>query len=265
VQASINDDWNLYGSASKGFRTGGVNGNLPLGLCGEELEEIGVNPDDHITYDSDSLWSYELGFKSTLADNRVTLNGAVYMIKWSDVRQLNRLACGFQYNYNAGEAESTGFELELMAAPVDGLTVSVGIGYADAEITDDGDAFGVAKGDKIQGVPDWTGTVSAQYMWPTFGDWDGLVRGDFNYYGDSYSANNEGIGANARLRPSWSALNLRGGIVNDKWDLVVFVDNVTDERVNLADSRSIAAETPGRSRLVVNRPRTIGVEARFRF
>ncbi|MFT6712384.1 MAG: iron complex outermembrane receptor protein, partial [Arenicella sp.] len=40
---------------------------------------------------------------------------------------------------------------------------------------------------------------------------------------------------------------------------------VTDERANLADSRSIAAETPGRQRLVTNRPRTIGIEARMRF
>ena len=136
VQVDVNDDLNLYVSASQGFRPGGVNGNLPLGLCGEELDSIGVNPDEQITYDSDSLWSYEFGFKSTLADNRVTLNGAVYFIQWSDVRQINRLACGFQYFYNAGEAESKGFELELLAAPIQGLTLSAGVGYTDAEFTD---------------------------------------------------------------------------------------------------------------------------------
>lgn len=265
VQAQLNDDWNIYGSAAKGFRVGGVNGNLPSGLCGPELDALGIDPSNATTFDSDSLWSYELGFKSTLADNRVTLNGAVFFIDWSDVQQFNRLACGFQFTANAGAAESTGFELELASAPMEGLTLSAAIGYTDAEITDDGGVAGVAVGDKVQGVPDWTGTLSAQYLWPTFGDWDGLARGDFNYYGDSYSANNESVGADARLRESWTGLNLRAGIVNERWDLILFVDNVTDERASLADSRSIAAETPGRQRLVVTRPRTWGIEARMRF
>jgi iron complex outermembrane receptor protein len=265
VQAAVNDDWNLYGSAAQGFRVGGVNGNLPASLCGEELDNLGIDPSNATTFDSDSLWSYEVGFKSTLADNRVTLNGAVFYIDWSDVQQFNRLACGFQFTANAGAAESKGFELELAAAPMDGLTLSAAVGYTDAEITNDGGVAGVAKGDKIQGVPDWTGTATAQYMWPTFGDWEGMVRGDFNYYGDSFSANNESVGANARKRDSWTGLNLRGGIINASWDLVLFVDNVTDERASLADSRSIAAETPARQRLVVTRPRTIGIEARYRF
>jgi len=265
VQAQLNDNLNMYGSAAKGFRVGGINGNVPQTLCGPELDELGIDPSNATSYDSDSLWSYELGFKSNLADNRVTLNAAVFFIDWSDIQQLNRLACGFQFTQNAGQAESKGFEVELAAAPIDGLTLSAAVGYTNAKITDDGGVPGVAIGDKVQGVPDWTGTLSAQYMWPAFGDWEGIIRGDGNYYGKSFSANNESIGANARLRDSWTQLNLRAGIINEKWDLLLFVDNVTDERASLADSRSIAAELPGRQRLVVSRPRTMGIEARMRF
>ncbi len=265
LQGNITDEWNVYASAAKGFRVGGVNGNVPPGLCGPELDDLGVDPSNATTYDSDSLWSYELGFKSTSSDNRVTFNGAMFFIDWSDIQQLNRLACGFQFTQNAGQAESKGFELEILAAPSDGLTLSAAIGYTDAEITDAGGVAGVAVGDKVQGVPDWTGTVSVQYIWPAFDDWEGLFRADGNYYGDSYSANNESVGASARLRESWSALNLRTGIINEKYEVILFVDNVTDERASLADSRSIAAELPGRQRLVVNRPRTIGLEGRVRF
>ena len=60
-------------------------------------------------------------------------------------------------------------------------------------------------------------------------------------------------------RDSWSALNLRAGVLNENWDVTLFADNVTDERANLADNRSIAAEMPGRPRIVTNRPRTIGL------
>ena len=265
VEAVINDEINVYASGAKGFRIGGVNGNLPEGLCGPELDALNINPAESVSYDSDELWSYELGFKSTFNNNRVVLNAAAFFIDWTDIQQLNRLACGFQYTANAGEAESKGFEVELNAAITDGLTASLGVGYTDAEITDTGGVAGVSKGDSIQGVPDWTVNGSVEYLFPFFGDWDGMVRADANYYGDSYSSNNESSSANQRLRESWSAVNLRAGMLSEQYELVLYVDNATDERANLADSRSIAAETPGRQRLVTNRPRTIGLEARMRF
>ena len=265
VQADLSDNVNVYGSASKGFRIGGANGNLPPGLCGAELADLGVNPDDTPTYDTDKLWSYELGFKTTLADNRVSINAAVYYIDWQDIQQQNRLACGFQFIANAGEAESKGFEIEIEASPIEGLSLSLGVGYTDAKITDAAGVSGVAKGDKIQGVPDWTVTATVEYIFPIMGDWDAIVRADANYYGESFSANNESTFADARLRPDWTQLNLRAGLINQQWEITLFADNVTDERASLADSRSIAAEAPFRQRLVVTRPRTIGLEARVRF
>ena len=265
VQAQVNDDVNVYATASKGFRTGGINGNLPLGLCGDELNDLGVNPAETTSYDSDSLWSYEAGMKTSMADNKITVNGAIYMINWSDIQQLNRLACGFQFVQNAGEAESTGFELEIAAAPIDGLNLSLGIGYTDAEITDDGGVAGVSVGDKIQGVPDVTYTGSAQYMFEVSNGWDMMLRADANHYGESFSSNNESSAATQRQRDAWSAVNLRAGLFNDTYEVIFFIDNATDERANLADSRSIAAETPGRQRLVVNRPRTMGIDVRMRF
>ena len=265
VQYEANENLNIYSSAAKGFRIGGVNGNVPASLCGAELAVLGVDPSNATTYDSDELWSYELGFKSTLADNRVTLNAAAFFIDWTDVQQLNRLACGFQFTDNAGEAESKGFEVEINAAPTDNLTITAGAGYTKAEITDAGGVAGVTVGDKIQGVPDWTVTSSVQYDFELNSNWGGVLRADANYYGESFSSNNEASAATQRLRDSWSTANIRLSAVNEKVEVTLFVDNVTDERANLADSRSIAAETPGRQRLVTNRPRTIGIEARMRF
>jgi len=265
LKAQVNEDVNVYTTASKGFRVGGVNGNLPATLCGAELAELGLDPTTARTYDSDSLWSYEAGVKTSLADNTVTLNAAAYFISWSDVQQLNRLACGFQFTQNAGEAESKGLELEMQAVPMDGLNLSLGIGYTNAEITDSGGVAGVSKGDKIQGVPDWTLNASAQYTHDLSDGWEMMYRVDANHYGDSFSSNNESTAADQRLREAWSAVNLRVGLLSSTWEIILFAENLTDERASLADSRSIAAETPGRQRLVVTRPRTIGIEARMRF
>jgi len=261
AEAIVNDDMNVYASASKGFRIGGINGNLADGLCGEELAEKNIDPLKARTYDSDELWSYELGFKSTLADSRITLNAAVYYIDWTDMQQQNRLACGFQFVANAGEAESKGFEFELTGVVIDGLIGTLGVGYTDAEITDAGDVPGLEKGDTILGVPDWTANGSLEYIFPVTGQWEGLLRADANYYGESTSA----ASGEPVVRDDWSTLNLRAGMLNDSWELVLFADNITDERANLSDSRSIAANTPDRPRIVTNRPRTIGLEARLRF
>ena len=207
--------------------------------------------------------SYEVGAKSKFAENRLSINAAAYLIEWSNIAQQNRLACGFQFIANAGQAEIKGFEVEVVLAPIDGLTLTAAIGHADAEITDDGGVVGVNVGDTIQGVPDWTVTASGQYIFPLTDGMDGLLRADLNSYGESFSANNEA--ANPRRRDPWGEVNLRAGVIKDNWEIALFVDNLTNEHINLADSRSIAAETPGRQRIVTNRPRTIGVDVRTRF
>ena len=163
----------------------------------------------------------------------------------------------------SGDVESTGFEVEMSAAPIDGLTIDLGIGYTSTEVVSAAGAGfpGYEKGQALHGVPDWTGTGSVQYIFPALAGWDGRVRADGNYYGESTSFNNGAIAD----RDSWQALNVRAGIMNDTWNITVFADNVTDERANLGDNRSIAAEMPGRPRIVTNRPRTIGVEARYEF
>ena len=265
IEFAANDDLNIYASASKGYRIGGLNGNLPIGLCGEELDNLGVNPANVTGFDSDTLWSYELGAKASSSDNRFRVNGAAYFIDWTNIQQQNRLGCGFQFVDNAGSAEIKGFELEITAVPIEGLTLDFGVGYADAEITDNGGVAGVFEGDKIQGVPNWTFTGSAEYVFDLSDDKEGFVRTDISRYGRSFSANNESSAATQRLRPSWSTVNMRVGISKDTWEVALFVSNLFDERANLGDNRSIAAEYGARPRLVTNRPRTIGIETRFNF
>ena len=122
VSADVSDQVNLYASAAKGFRIGGVNGQISPTLCGDEIAALNLDPDGLRSYDSDDLWSYEVGVKSNLADNRVSVNAAAFFIDWNDTLQNVRLACGFQFSTNVGDAESSGFEVEVIAAPVEGLT-----------------------------------------------------------------------------------------------------------------------------------------------
>ena len=53
--------------------------------------------------------------------------------------------------------------------------------------------------------------------------------------------------------------------ITDAFEVALVGKNLANEVANLGDSRSIAAETPGRPRLFVNQPRTVGIEFRNSF
>ena len=51
VQYEANENLNIYSTAAKGFRIGGVNGNVPASLCGAELATLGLDPSNATTFD----------------------------------------------------------------------------------------------------------------------------------------------------------------------------------------------------------------------
>ncbi len=265
MELDVTEDMLIYGSATKGFRVGGVNLSVPELLCAGELADLGITSEDVATFDSDSLWNFELGMKSSWFDERVNLNVSAFNISWSDTLQTNRLACGFQYGANSGSAENKGVEVEFQALPMEGLNVSMGFGYTDAKITKGNLLAGTTEGDRVTQVPKITFNAAAEYSFPLISGWEGYLRGDYSYYDDSLSGNNSGT-LPPRVRDSFELLNFRvGAFQAGSWDVALFAKNVTNEHANLSDNRSIAAEKPGRPRIVTNRPRSFGLEVRRDF
>ncbi|MEQ9530354.1 MAG: TonB-dependent receptor [Haliea sp.] len=257
------DNVMTYVSAAEGFRIGGNNIGLPPS-CDAELEALGTSNEGAKSYDSDSLWSYEAGIKSTLADQRVTLNAAVFHAVWSDIQSTVLLDCGFGFTGNAGEAESTGFEVEMNAQVTNNLKLGVNLGYNKAEITKAGGATGQSKGDPIYQVPEWTFSSNIEYRDSAFADYEWVARADFSYVDESFSVNNAGAGS-ARLRPDYQLLDARVGLQNDLYTFTLYAKNLTNEEINLSDNRSIGVEVNDLQRIVTNRPRTIGFEVRANF
>jgi iron complex outermembrane recepter protein len=266
----INPDQMLYATASKGFRPGGLVPIVPAGTPGTGTDCVaalaaqspGTSLDNTRSYQSDSLWNYELGAKTAWLDRRVTVNASVFDIRWKNIQQAVLLSCGFQYITNAGAAESKGGELEVHARATESLELSLGLGYQDAKITEQG-ASPQPVGSPVLQVPDWTGNGSVTYTTVLTSTWN-LVSGvDYSYVGRSFSGNNSPL--DPRERPSYNLLDARFAFVRGSLELALVGKNLTNEAANLGDSRSIAAEVPGRPRLFVNQPRTIGVEFRTHF
>ena len=103
----------------KGYRVGGVNpqtNNAQPG-CQTALAADDLTGKLLQTYNPDSLWSYEIGAKSRLLDNRLEIQTSAYHIKWSDIQQAAQITgCGFAAVFNLGTAVSNGFDLSLRAA-----------------------------------------------------------------------------------------------------------------------------------------------------
>ena len=256
LEFQATDDVFLYASVAEGFRLGGANSPIPNTLgCPENLAELGLQDVDTGAYASDDLISYEAGVKTDL-NGAVRLNATVFHIDFDNIQQQIQLICGFQFRGNFGAARSRGVELELTARPMDNLNLALNVGYTDAEFTET--VAGVNQdGDPLQFVPEWTASLVVDYLVPdALLDMDLFVRLDLSYVDRSLSF----VNAQPRSRASYEQIGLRAGLSNERYKVGLFVRNLTDKIANLGDSRSIAAETPGRPRWVVSRPRTVGLE-----
>jgi iron complex outermembrane recepter protein len=267
----LTPDQMIYANVAKGYRPGGISPVVPNGAAGTAIDCTAslkaVDPNITIaqtrTFQSDSLWNYELGTKTEWLDHRLSVDAAAFYIKWKNIQQEILLSCGFQYTANAGAAVSKGGELEIRAKPADPLEMSLGLGYQNATITQAGVESPQTVGSPVYQVPNWTGNASVQYATELTAQWKMVSNADYSYIGRSFSGNNQP--EDPRLRPAYRLIDAHLGFDRGAFEVALVGKNLANEVANLGDSRSIAAETPGRPRLFVNQPRTLGIEFRQSF
>ena len=230
VSFDMTDDIIAYFQFAQGFRSGGPNDQTAASIAGVTIPA---------GFGSDSVDSYEAGFKSAWMDGRLVFNGAFYLLDWTDIQARQQATAPggltFSYRGNGGAAEVVGMELQGHAYPVEGLQFGFTFNYNDAELTADAPipANGM-DGDKIPHVPELSFNLNGRYEWPLgWNNWSGFVGGDFSWVDEQRS----------QLRPTfityremndYSVLNLRAGVDGDGWSAVLSVDNVLDEDETLA-------------------------------
>ncbi|MEJ2418907.1 MAG: TonB-dependent receptor [Exilibacterium sp.] len=194
--------------------------------------------------------------------------------RWEDIQQRVNTSgdCGFNFTANVGEAVSTGFEFEAVAAVTERLTLNAGFGYTDAEFTESVASAGIAKGDQLTDVPEMTASLSADWSMPlTSGEI--FVLGSVNYVDETLEtpgrANTDVSGLDidsGNVKPSYTIANLRVGYASFKnWEAALFVNNLTDEVAIYSYNDAIVFNLPGFDRTARNRPRTIGLTAQYNF
>jgi outer membrane receptor protein involved in Fe transport len=258
-------DQMVYASAAKGFRIGGSNFELPS-ICDPALKVAGIA--NGAPFQSDSLWSFEVGTKNAWLDGRVKSRLSIYRIDWKGIQQTTTLdvidpVCTFNVTTNSGAARSDGAELEVDAAPIPNLTLNFGLGYEDAKITSVDPGSLTVVGQPLNQVPKWTGSTTAQYSIP-LGERSVYIRGQYTFTGLRTSFVNVAP-PTGRTLDSYSLVNLRFGVDQGPWEAGFFARNLFDVRANLGDVNPEVGELTGRPRWMIAVPRTVGIEVRRNF
>ena len=255
VAYRFSEDVLAFATASKGFRVGGTNeiiADTPQCLADLALLGRSEGPD---SFDSDSLWNYEVGLKTSLLDSRLTLNATVYHIDWSDIQTTKALNCGFSFRENAGDATSDGVELEITAQPTSGLFVSFGGSYVKAQLDGDVPNLGGRDGDSMPYVPELNLNFMTHYSVALSASLEGFVTFSASHVGESFTSFDRAAGFH---QPSYEIGNLRFGLQQERWRASIFIDNLWDERAAVFIQPNIFRFPPG-TETNRNRPRTIGL------
>jgi iron complex outermembrane receptor protein len=264
LQYQITPDRMVYATVSKGYRPGGPNNPAPASLCGTEVNGLGLSESQLSKYSPDYLWNYEAGLKTAWLDRRLQVNASLYHMDWKDVQQQIVLSCGYNITANFGSAVSDGGELEINYLPSNDITLSLGAGYNDAHLENDVPGTPAKDGDRLTNVPRFSGSASGEYRFPVNATYEGFMRGDVSFVGDStflYDRTSPFY-----RRGGFATTNLRAGVRGGNGvDMSVYVTNAFDKRGETDLPVAISADLPTTRRVALNLPRTIGMTVEYHF
>jgi iron complex outermembrane recepter protein len=258
----------VYATAAKGFRPGGGTGPVPTEGPESCEKQLQLEYNSHggyvagpIAFNSDWVWSYELGEKWRSSDNRFSVNAAGYFESWIGVQQVNPLSCGYVYTANAGNAHVYGGEFEVNAVVVHDLQATANLSYSHSTLVSSNLVDSpFSPGADIQQVPKWSGTVGLSYRHDIAEQLALTARAESTYVGSRTDAtfyiNN---------LPSYDLTNVRAGVDGGRWSAVLFINNVADKRALLNNITQDANNLGDLNRVAVSQPRTAGIDLNYKF
>jgi iron complex outermembrane receptor protein len=267
------DDHLLYASASKGFRPGGPNDyNADIPICYGDLQRLGIGSAPQ-EYQSDDLWTYELGSKNEFGSRHSRINGAIYYTNWKNIQQQVTLpTCAITFTENVGAATVKGAELSADFAVASAITAGGGVSYTATRITESTLGVSAQVDQELLDTPKWTGSGYAEYEFLHAAAWRASVRADYEYHGANLRQFNSlfsvtypngtpgDIPDATQIQGAYHVVNANLNVSNGATHYRLYVDNLTDTAPYLDFRRA-----PGFSAATTLRPRTIGISVKTSF
>lgn len=217
------DDVLLYASFNRGHKGGSWAAPIFLPPPGPARDAFAMN---NFPHDEEVLHSWEAGFKVSMADGRMRLNGSAFYYDYSDYQSFS-----FRNNVQSIsnlDAEAWGGELELVLYPWDGWDFLFGLATIDSEVKDVILPSGRTVDRELPYTPSLGLNGLGRYQWGVPALRGSLsLQADFNYKSDfCFSV----VCAPTDEEDSYVVANLRLGWDSEDghWGAAVFVNNVND-------------------------------------
>lgn len=228
------DDELLYLSYSTGFQAGGFRT-----LCfGDLSSDSGDRGCGGTAFEPQTVGSYELGWKSDLADNTLRLNVAAFYARYDDIQQIVLNSAGGFPIDNIGDVAVYGLELEVTWSPFEDLNVFAQSGYQKSTFgsVDPASPPGGLNGqatptDELPSNPRWQGKIGFDYNVPLANRLAFFYGFDL-FHSDDYFTESR----NLVKIDDYSRLNgfLGLGADDRQWQMVLAATNITNREDNVS-------------------------------
>lgn len=240
-----NDDTLLFASVTTGYKQGGFNSFSLNPIAAWGITQ--ATPATHVPahFNEETSISYEIGYKGTLADDRVQLTANAFVYEFEDLQATCGTTTPVTIVCNVGKLDGVGFEGTINTILTDNWRFMGGLAYFDSEATGIQDfcsggerVFGTpdaCEGQSIPGAPEWTGFASVNADYPIgsgswFGQltwtWEGERRSGWLPLTPASTTFPEG----ARMVDGFSIGQLTVGYrAQSEWTAALYVENLTDE------------------------------------
>ncbi len=226
----VNESTLLYATAGKGTKSGGIN--------------QAISDQKARTYEPENNWTYDIGLKTSLMENRAHLNLSAFYVDWSNLQILSFLnGTLVTYTANVSGVKSKGFEAEFDFAPSKGWLFTANYGFNDAKYKNDATDASLAStcsnirdasfacsnnigGNRLQDSSRHTASASLQYTGHLVQDWQWFAYADWvfrsKFFGDQL--NRVYVGNN-------STFNGRFGVQDGRIDLTFWATNLFNKKM----------------------------------
>jgi iron complex outermembrane receptor protein len=231
ISFDATDDVTLYGSASKGYKSGGF-ATFGYDLQGQDINDDGSAPAGTrpLEFDPEEVDSYEIGMKSRLAGNTLQVNASLFFYEYTDL-QLVYFDQGSSQVANVGEAQGQGLEVDLRWVPDAHWDATVGLSLLDTEITDATDiiaigACGDCDGKSLPFAPEVSASTILSYRTP-IASGEGFFTTEYIYRTKMYGGPDNIADAAV---DAWDEFNFRLGYRSaSTWYVTLWIENAFDE------------------------------------
>lgn len=269
IKYKVTPDIMTYVSFAHGFKAGGY--NLELGTD---------------TFGPETVNAYEVGMKAAWFARHLITNFDLFRSDYNGLQVSGNIilpsGAFTPFIGNVANSRARGAELEVIARPLEGLSVSTSLSYVESTYLDYPNAPCSAdqaalvaqgnanftcprknlRGATLPNAPKWSGSVSADYF-RVIGSGLKAGLGATIYFRSKYFL--QTIPENLLSQNGYAKLDLRASVgdVDDSWDLSVIAENVMNKTT--VSFGGPVPTAPGSVSLIADRGRSVGLQLRMNF